>query len=174
MAFIKPLFRTLFFSSLLFFIAVFLGMKYHWIRSNTSPSAAQETALPPSNVVETTLNDSLDNNKLNKPNADSFTPQIMDVETPSSLLLQMSKVQVKKACQTLSEKMSMDKGMSNLFVLNCVVSNYKEPYQELSQIEKDKSRTYLLRCQKEAAQQTMPLQPLERELLTGICVSRYN
>ena len=182
MSFLSPLIKTLLVSALLFFILVFLGMKYHWIGFNHNDKNIKLN-IPKSTPVLGAVEQvklSQDNNLSSALNLASnteerrFQPQIIQTARPSSLVINMTKVQVVESCRQLLKKKIINTDLLELAVGNCVISNYRDSIIDTKEEEEKMSSAksnVLKACQHSVAISGNYSNEIERQLLLGICVS---
>ena len=168
---LKPFLKALLISSAIFLLVVFLGIKYHWVKvlqhkndkqiSLQLPDNQTEIASPPPELLQ----------------EDEFQPEIINQQLIQSKLSNMTKEQITIGCQRLF-KTALNEGQKELLIGNCVVSNYQESIQAISNIGSTVNRQKLTQkqnaqknCQNQITRQQKNLKPLENELLLGICVS---
>lgn len=156
---LKPLLRTTILASILFFLLVYMGMKYHWgdaLKRSTDKNAQQleldipsaeeltvepiDSAIPvidvePYDNTDDNIGDNADNmNNADDINAnkDTFQPEIIKNGPAIALIDTMTKDQLALQCQQLYNKTldMADDPSVELLIGNCVVSNYQEPFEE--------------------------------------------
>ena len=123
MLFLKPFIRTIILATILFFLLVYLGMKYHWVENFNSKTNKIALSIPD----QSALMGEFDNVKL-EGDSKGFQPSLIQRKEPkvSAQLADMTKRQVVKHCQQLFRKTAMDRGLRELVVVDCVVSLYRE------------------------------------------------
>ncbi|HIP94582.1 MAG TPA: hypothetical protein EYH20_04520 [Leucothrix sp.] len=157
---LKPFLRTILLASILFFLLVYMGMKYHWgdALKRTSSKTSQHLELNIPNAEELTV-ESLDStvpiidvepydtedmaaesveaegvegDESIDASKDIFQPEIIKNGPSIALIDAMTKDQLALQCQQLYFKtFKMAEDPSvELLVGNCVVSNYQEPFEE--------------------------------------------
>ena len=123
MLFLKPFIRTIILAAILFFLLVYLGMKYHWIEIFYNKTNKIELSIP----AQSAVNGELDNVKIEGSSKD-FQPSLIQgqEQEESALLADMTKGQIAERCQQLYRKTAMDNGLRELAVGDCVVSIYRK------------------------------------------------
>lgn len=185
MSFLAPFIKALLISILLFFILVFLGMKYHWIGSSHNDETIKLNI--PKNTVTLGPKEmskySQNINSLSVTHAEDsiFEPQIIQTVRPSSLVVNMTKAQVVKSCTELLKNQSKNTELLEIAIGNCVISNYQESIintkNEESRIRSTKNRqaqlikTNILKACQQSLGTTEYSNEIERQLLLGICMS---
>jgi len=174
---LKSFIKTALISIVIFFALVFLGMKYHWIgyfqRGNNQDMTLSIPDIP--------VSPELANNGVEEENVEGdFQPEIIQTLSSDSLLDNMTKIQVEENCQQLYQE-ETDELLLELAVGNCVLSNYNDPYQEVSEEKGTSSNNRQKQTQKKNAIDTCSQKvdeisynnEIERQLLVGICVSDF-
>ena len=169
----KHLLRTILLSILLFLILIFLGLKYHWVSYlHTEKVELKKTLELPEN--EQSFSQS---NVIQVEEVELFEPEIVEITKDSVPLENMTKAQVIDACGSLYDKTSGDGTLKEIFVGNCVVSNYQESYQEIN-IEQKQDDALHQKKREQARRKCLQQQPqtgqfdsLDSLLLIGICIS---
>ena len=188
MLFLKPFFKTIVFSSMTFLLVVILGMKYHWV------SFVFDKNSKPTKVISIDESSNLVASKqisINKPifapanaaiedKAPIFEPIIIDDNSVINVLRNMTKTQLTDKCDQLFAKLYSQSTQKDIFVGNCVVSNFNEVFQESpinNSVDADQLKSQRLKADKRCrSQRNLPqtLTSVEKELLVGICVSDMN
>jgi len=181
MSFLSPLIKTLLVSTLLFFILVFLGMKYHWIgfnhnAKNIKLNIPKDTpVLGPVEQAKLSQDNDLSSAFNLEPNTEErrFQPQIIQRARPSSLVINMTKVQVVESCRQLLKKKIVNTDLLAVAVGNCVISNYRDSIIDIKGEEEVSSikSNVLKACQHSVGVNGDYSNEIERQLLLGICVS---
>lgn len=173
MIFLKPLLRTLILSSILFFLVVFLGMKYHWVDSKEHKKI--ELRIPESNFSIKELGEEA---PVLVEQPQTFHPEIINNQNASTLLVNMNKAQITESCQKLFHRTIKNDGQLKQLINNCIASNYQETFQNQNNVKSSLNRQQLTQksnalriCHKQVFSQQRKLLNVERELLIGICVS---
>lgn len=165
----KNLLRATLLSILLFLTLVFLGVKYHWVTYLQDEKKEQETTFVlPEN---STLVDSASQTSVLD---EDFRPTLIQNVNNDSMLENMTKQQIIKACEILADHTKKDLLQKELFIGNCVVSNYNETIQDLVIEPSNKNSLPVLQAKKLCLKQLSNgnnVGTLELELLTGICAS---
>jgi len=170
MLFLKPIIKTLIISTVLFFILVYLGMKYHWVVYLQNKPTNVELAIPEQPFVISKFESIKIEDDLEK-----IQPSLIQEHGTSALLVNMDKGQIKKSCQQLFRKMAMNNDQIEIAVGDCVVSNFKtsdnNPLQSTQnrQIQTQR-RNAEQQCQQMIAK-TYYNSDIEKQLLIGICIS---
>ena len=151
---LKPILRTTILAGVLFFLLVYLGMKYHWVdafkkeddqkmlaqkgRNKTDQTLSSKVEL--SDVPPITMSPDVSDGIVTDFVADAesndgespFLPEIIKNTAATSLIDSMTKDQIALYCQTLYYKsLDMVEDLNaEILIGNCVVSNYQEPFQE--------------------------------------------
>jgi hypothetical protein len=178
--FSKPVVLTLLFAILLFSVLVVLGVKYHWSGfSFNSDTGIQELTIPEEKERGTFK--PVENSAVDDDTSEVFTPEILNANSNiNSLLESMTKQQINQSCQVLMNKVRVNDPTVDLAILNCVVSNFQETFQDNSNQEKNNEEQLLDMSEKEfevkqqCIQENMFLEGfdlLQKQLLTGICIS---
>lgn len=167
----KNLLRTTLLSILLFLILVFLGVKYHWATYLQDKKKEQETTftLPENTNLFVTEGLQTEPDK-------EYQPALIHSVNNKSALKNMTKQQIIKACEILSSNTEKDVLQKELFVGNCVVSNYNETIQDSVVDQPYKSPQQVNQARDLCMQQLSngnSKWTLELELLTGVCVSNH-
>lgn len=170
MLFLKPFIRTIILATILFFLLVYLGMKYHWVETFQNKANKIELNIP----AQSSVIGEFDNVKIEGSIKD-FQPSLIQGKKHkvSALLADMTKGQIAERCQQLFRKTAMDKGLRELAVGDCVVSIYrKNPSIRSTQNRQIqiKRQNATQQCQR-TINQTKVSNEIERQLLVGICVS---
>jgi len=166
--FLKPIFKTLLLSVIVFILLVVLGMKYHWVAFFKSPESKVELTLPQSSIpLITTEKDNVSN--------PPFQLEIIR-STKQSITANMSKQQIFEGCLQLYNKLGVsNEAMIDVIAGVCVVSNYQETIQDtVTQHRSDGQIQQKQLIEKSCYQQVeheANLTPLEKQLLWGVCVS---
>lgn len=176
-------------ASILFFLLVYLGMKYHWgdtIKKLDSTQQIElklpEMKMPPFNsTTPRIMDDGLGDATVFSKETKKFQPAIINNPPALSMVDGMTKEQITLQCRKLYHQ---SLGISNdpnsaLLIGNCVVNNYQEPFQNNSvrtakMIEKNKHvklRAINLCRQRIIHTQNNGFSGIEKQLLVGICVS---
>jgi len=185
MPFLKPLFKTIIISSLLFFVLVFLGMKYHWIGIIQDDKGKNKELIIPHQSKNLDAETSTSNLLSQNQNSDEiFQPQIIQTEKTSTLVNNMTKTLVKESCLQLLRRTIIDSDTLELAVGNCVISNYRDPIietrMEEGMVKPTQSRQAQTRrnniiesCQQRIYSENIitNANEVEKQLLLGICVS---
>ena len=165
MIFFKPVARTIVLSTILAFLLMFLGIKYHWgDYLRITQSVSNELLIP-----DKTENTIIDQVNLISVSQNKFTAEIVKGDRSFHLIEVMNKEQVTVQCMRLLSKTIVDNLLLDLAVANCVVSNYQEIIQDVAQRNSNYSR-FIKKCNLEFNQQA-EYSTLEKQLLVGICVS---
>ncbi|MCF6190187.1 MAG: hypothetical protein L3J51_06905 [Cocleimonas sp.] len=170
MLFLKPFIRTIILATLLFFLLIYLGIKYHWVETFQNKANKIELNIPAQSAVI----GEFDNVKI-EGDSKVFQPSLIQgqKQEASALLADMTKGQIAERCQKLFRKTAMDKGLRELAVGDCVVSIYRKK-TSLSSIQNRqtqiKRQNATQQCQR-TINQTKYSNEIERQLLVGICVS---
>jgi len=161
-------------SSLLFLMLVYLGMQYHWV-DILKPSNSDQTVLPipPIKTSVKKLNSSNDEEGLKT--LPHFTPMIIPTDPSKSLLATLTKDDISQHCLNLFNKSHKTRDAQDLFIADCVLSNFKEPVQ-VYQEDKTSSQNQIeqnikKKCQTSLGSDTNKLSIVEKELLVGMCIS---
>ena len=168
MIFYKPLFRTLVLSLILAFLLVYLGIKYHWTDYFSSEQAIKSELKIP-HIIDDSV--TVEVNELIS-DEQEFTPEIINRDKTTTIIESMNKEQIAELCTNLLSRNINDDLSLELAVVNCVVSNYQETYQNVPDNEKIINQKNLLsnKCGFEI-DQLENYSMLEKQLLLGICVS---
>jgi len=170
MLFLKPFIRTIILAAILFFLLVYLGMRYHWIETFQNKTNEIELNIPTQSKVIGEFN----NVKVEGSPKD-FQPSLIQgqEQEANAQLAEMTKEQIAERCQQLFRKTAMDKGLIDLAVGDCVVSIFREK----TLINSTQNRQIQLKRQNATQQcqrtinKTQFSNEIERQLLLGICVS---
>ena len=170
MLFLKPFIRTIILATILFFLLVYLGMKYHWVEIFQNKANKIELNIPTQSKVIGGFN----NIKVEGSPKD-FQPSLIQgkEQEASAQLAEMTKEQIAERCQQLFKKTAMDKGLRELAVGDCVVSIFREknslrsPQNRETQIKRQNATQ---QCQR-TINKTKFSNEIEKQLLLGICVS---
>ncbi len=177
--YLKPLIKTTFIASLLFFVLVFLGMKYHWIEFFQNKSNNNtELVIPEQKPLPDVARNGVEEERVDE----DFQPQLIQTQEPGSLIENMTKEQVELHCSELYQA-TEDKVLLELAVGNCVLNNFKDPYQDTNLEESDfkssnnrqiqtQKKNMMIQCQQQVEQLTYSNE-VERQLLLGVCVSSF-
>jgi hypothetical protein len=188
MTFLKPLVKTVFLSSILFFALVYLGMKYHWIGFNPNDNDKKlELKIPKHSqtLASNTANHSLLSSEGSEDESEKgYQPQIIQTSRSSSLVINMTKAQVIESCTQLLRKKMADTNMLELAVGDCVISNYRDPIIETSlewgamrstsnrQVQLRRNNILKICKQSISSANTAKFSnEIEKQLLLGICIS---
>jgi len=185
---LKPLLRTIILASILFFLLVYMGMKYHWVdafkkeetqvKQNISEIAP---AMPKPEVINDLVTDFVADSE-NKSNDDFFLPKILKNTAATSLIDAMTKDQIALHCETLYYKsLSMtDDPNADILIGNCVVSNYQEPFQKTIKttqmlLQEQQLKLQAIKYCRQDAQilANSDFSNIEKELFIGVCVANY-
>ncbi|MEE9326063.1 MAG: hypothetical protein V3U71_02130 [Cocleimonas sp.] len=178
--FSKPVVFTILFAILLFIVLVLLGVKYHWTGFSFKSDSGVKTLSIPEEKLKSTIN--MPENSL-KPvvEADVFTPEILNGNSKvNSLVESMTKQQIKNSCQELMRKVMVNDPTVDLAIINCVVSNFQEVFENNNNQEKSNEEQILelskqeIDIKEQCIQENMYLEDfslLQKQLLTGICIS---
>ena len=161
----KNVLRTILLSILLFLILVFLGIKYHWVNLLRDRESHQNITLE----IPENINKQVPNNQAVEEKQE-FEAEIMSGVQNDSQLARMTKVQIIQLCQNLADKLKSDALQKELFVGDCVVSNYKETIQDSETIQVVPEDIKQL-CIQQSQSSGTNLPSLELKLLQGICIS---
>ena len=191
MRFLTPLIKTIIISSVLFFVLVYLGMKYHWVGFYQDDGKIP-LILPNTNkTLGTNINHK--NNQVNPlfvtGERKSFQPQIIQITTqknPAEIpqIVDMTKAQVTQNCANLLSKKINDSEILQLAIGNCVISNYRESLiakrptnQAGSEVKSTKNRQAQIQknnrvkaCNQRINSKNIS-DSIEKQLLLGICLS---
>lgn len=174
MLFIKPLIKTFLIACVMFFIVVFLGMKFHWVNVFKANKHAIKLKIP-SQTLSTSAEKVIDNE------ITDFEPQIININEVDISLKGMTKQQIENHCKTLLRKSVIDTVLLELSVGNCVLSNYRGEIKNNNlnigssnstnnrQIQTQKNNASLS-CKRRVKQQGFSNE-IEELLLQGMCVS---
>ena len=175
MLFLKPFIKTIILAAILFFLLIYLGMKYHWVETFQNKVNRIELNIPAQSAVI----GEFDNVKLDEGSPKDFQPSLIQgqeqeqEQEASALLADMTKGQIAERCQKLFRKTAMDKDLRELAVGDCVVSIYRKK-TILSSIQNRqaqvKRKNATQQCQR-TINHTKFSNEVERQLLVGICVS---
>ena len=174
---LKSFIKTALISIILFFALVFLGMKYHWIGFFQAGDNQDVTlSIPDLPVSPELANNGVEEEKIEG----DFQPEIIQTLSSDSLIENMTKNQVEENCQQLYKE-ETDELLLELAVGNCVLSNFNDPYQELSEERGAASNNRQKQTQKKNVINTCSQKvdeisysnEIERQLLVGICVSDF-
>ncbi|HIQ14174.1 MAG TPA: hypothetical protein EYH38_01205 [Leucothrix sp.] len=171
MLFLKPFIKTIILAAILFFLLIYLGMKYHWVETFQNKVNKIELNIPAQSAVI----GEFDNVKLDEGSPKDFQPILIQGQEQgaSALLADMTKGQIAEQCQKLFRKTAMDKDLRELAVGDCVVSIYRKK-TILSSIQNRqdqvKRKNATQQCQR-TINHTKFSNEIERQLLVGICVS---
>ena len=179
---LKPLIRTTILAGILFFLLVYLGMKYHWgdaLKRADNPKNT-ELVIPPQKTVPVLLENSESAIISEAGGAGNFQPKILKDAPKDTLLGAMTKDQIALHCQQFySESLGInaEEGI-DLLIGNCVVSNYQEPFEVSMKtpqnIQQDLSKKLQAtnNCRRQILQMyDNTLSGVETQLAIGICVS---
>ena len=166
---LKPFLRITILSLILAFLLIYLGVKYHWgDHLHVDSNSSIELSIPQkdpiiANVVTT------EGEKIS-----SFEPEIVKTNEVNSLLASMNMEQITEHCNNLLSPSINDALTLELAVVNCVVSNFQETFQngniELNEINKQKKTLIQEQCRLKYNQNPQ-YSLLDKQLLIGICVS---
>jgi hypothetical protein len=173
MLLIKPFLRIIILSLLLFFLLVYLGIKYHWGDHFRNDQVTQsELQLP------LAQNAASSNPMVSLPiadNSEAFIPEIIKGHQSSSLIVSMNKEQIEEQCTNLLSKTNDGNSSLELAVANCVISNFQETYENSSarksSVGSEKNLTEVTDICTQKISQLASYSSLEKQLLIGICVS---
>jgi hypothetical protein len=166
--FIKPIFKTLLLSGLIFILLVALGMKYHWVAFFQSPESEVELSLPQRSIPLITKEKDMVS-KL------PFQLEIIH-STKQPITANMSKQQILEGCLQLYNKLGVsNEAMIDVITGVCVVSNYQETIQNTVTQQRSSGQIQQKQlieksCYQQVEHETQ-LTPLEKQLLWGVCVS---
>jgi hypothetical protein len=181
MLFLKPLLKTIIISSLLFFVLVYLGMKYHWIGFYPDDNKNMELTIPDSPAMLNTNNSTNVNSEMNQA-SEEFQPQIIQSVRFSTAVSNLNKEQIRESCTSLLRRTILNVGLLELAVGDCVISNYRDSIREIDvnteslssakngqvQIQKNNSKNACIRRLNHKNYSN----EVEKQLLLGICMSR--
>jgi len=165
---VKPFFKTLLLSSLIFGLIVIFGMKYHWVDYLKSEDKENiELTLPQHSVPKLLPQDGV-------ADKNDFQLEIVRSERPP-ITAKMTKAQIIAGCQQLYRKMGMQKNeFIDVLIGDCVVSNYQKAIQNTSQfttVEKEQQQLLIKKvCHQKVSKHTH-LSSIDKQLLLGVCVS---
>ena len=170
MLFLKPFIRTIILAAILFFLLIYLGMKYHWVEIFHNKTNKIELNIP----TQSAVNGERDNVKV-EGSAKEFQPSLIQgqEQQATAFLADMTKGQIAERCQQLYRKTAMSKDLMDLAVGDCVVSIYREKISLGSTQNRQiqiKRQNATQQCQRTMSQ-TKVSNDIERQLLVGICVS---
>lgn len=181
MLFLKPLLKTIIISSLLFFVLVYLGMKYHWIGFYSDDNKNMELTIPDSPAMLNTNNSTNVNSETDQTSED-FQPQIIQSVRSSTTVSNMTKEQIRESCTNLLKRTISNVGLLELAVGDCVISNYRDSIREITvsseSLSSAKSRQTQIQANniRNACIQRLNHKnysnEVEKQLLLGICMSR--
>ncbi len=180
---IKPLLRTLILASILFFLLVYMGMKYHWnelLKKQETPTTL-EIPSPQSSpeVITPQIIQATPEGKTGERNNNNFQPEIIKNTAATSPIDAMTKEQIFSHCENLYKTSLNMADVPNIDLLigNCVVSNYQEPFeismkspQEVKQ-EQNRKIQAIKKCRQILFMDNKTLSNIEAELRIGICAS---
>jgi hypothetical protein len=183
MSFLKPLLKTILIASLLFFVLVYLGMKYHWIGFTADDKDKNlELVIPQQSKVLEKNSSSGELLSQDQDGEENFQPQIIQTIKSSTLLSNMTKTQVKEGCLQLLKRTIIDNGTLELAVGDCVLSNYRDPiietHNEEGVVKSTKSRQAQIRREsvvercKQQLNSKNHINEVEKQLFFGVCVSK--
>lgn len=171
MSSLKPFLRITLLSTILAGLLIYLGIKYHW---------GDHLKQSKPDVVELAIPESIGKDEITK--ATIVEPETFDLgivknsDTSSTLLTSMNKEQMAEQCIKILSRTIKDELALELATANCVVSNYQETFQDnkitdeqAKQIEKRKI-VFQNQCKQQYSQKNA-FNPIESQLLIGICVS---
>ncbi len=166
--FLKPIVKTLLLSGVVFFLLVFLGIKYNWVAFFKSPDSNVELTLPQVSIPLTTSENS----------AVTKLPFQLEIirSTQQPITANMSKEQILAGCMQLYNKLGVsNESMNDVIVGDCVVSNYQETIQTTASQQRSNGQIQQKhriedKCYQQLKNETQ-LTPLEKQLLWGVCVS---
>lgn len=161
----KNLLRTILLSILLFLILVFLGVKYHWVNLLNNKANHQNLTLKIPENTNTPIS-----NIQTPQEKQEFKAQLMQGVHNDSQVAKMTKVQIIQQCEYLANQIKSDDLQKELFIGDCVVSNYNETIQDADTIKVVPQDVKQL-CFQQSKSSGYNLQPLEFELLQGICIA---
>jgi len=170
MLFLKSFIRIIILATILFFLLVYLGMKYDWVEIFQNKTNKVELNIP----VQSAVNGEFDNVKT-KNSPKDFQPSLFQGQEQEAiaLLADMTKEQVAERCQQLFKKTTIDKNLLDLAIGDCVVSIFREKTSlnstQSSQIQIQRQNA-IQQCQR-SINQSQFSNEIERQLLIGICVS---
>jgi len=168
----KPFLRVTILSAILAGLLIYLGINYHWGNYlKIPPKQSSVLTLPDQEVSD---KDDLNSISITSIKSD-YDPQIVEVESSNSLLDSMNKEQITENCVNFLSGEISDPSMLELAIVNCVMSNYQETFQNTKSEEELKAfqleRLNLKKqCMREYAQETNQPQ-IYTDLQVGICVS---
>lgn len=169
---LKPIVKTLLLSSIVFTVLVFLGVKYQWIAffKPIEDIGKVELTLPQASLPMTTL----ENSHSREP---PFQLEIIQ-SNKQPITANLSKQQILEGCLQLYNKLGVvNESMIDVISGDCVVSNYQETIQDANNHQRtneyiQKKLLIERRCYKQVENQ-IKLNPLEKQLLWGVCVSDH-
>ena len=176
--FLKPFFKTILLSGLIFVLIVILGSRYHWaekIKFNKNDDVQLKLPLVDkskpsnSNIVSVSLVTTNENDE-------KFEPKLMANNNIISSVSLLSKEQVVQKCRQLYQDSKLEGLFLELAIGDCVVSNYNETIKEKAQSTNNRqAQTVKMNAEKACKQKVMNdtngYTKLEQQLLVGICVS---
>ncbi len=161
--------RVFILSTILFFLLVYLGIKYHWgDHLNNKEETSLTFQLPETNNISIQQEVIVDGDQ----NENFDNPQILENIDQAEILSLMSKEQIRDNCENLLNKTLKDETALLVATGNCVVSNYQKDANE-NQVNRDsdeKHKAVVAAC-KRKYQNIRDYSNIEKQLLTGICVS---
>ena len=162
-------------SSLLFLMLVYLGMHYHWVDVlNSNDNDQTILPIPPIQPSANKLNSSSDEEGVGQ-TLPHFKPVIIPADQNKSLLATLTKGQISQHCLSIFNKLHNTRDTQELFIADCVLSNYKEPiqtYQEdQTSAQNQLDQSIRKKCQMSSGSNTDKLSFVEKELLVGMCLS---
>ncbi len=122
MIFLKPFIRTIILATILFFLLIYLGMKYHWVEIFHHKTNKIELNIP----AQSAINGEYENLKIEGKSKEFQPSLIQGQEQASTFLADMTKEQIAERCQQLFKKTAMGKDLMDLAVVDCVLSSYKK------------------------------------------------
>jgi len=174
---LKSFIKTALISIILFFSLVFLGMKYHWIGFfQTGNNQDMTLSIPDLPVSPELANNGVEEEKIEG----DFQPEIIPTLSSDSLIENMTKNQVEENCLQLYQE-ETDELLLELAVGNCVLSNFNDPYQELSEErgtasnnrQKQTHKKNIINTCSQKVDEMSYNNEIERQLLIGICLSNF-
>jgi len=174
--FVKPLFKTLFLSSVIFGLTVILGMKYQWVDYlKSADKKSVELALPQHSLPRLAPQERITDRE-------DFQLEIIRSHR-QPITANMTKEAITLGCQQLYNKMGLQKNeFIDIAIGDCVVSNYQESIQDVTTqniLDKNKQKASKVAfnkgvvekaCYQKTNVQTS-LNALEKQLFFGVCVS---
>ncbi|MEE9445824.1 MAG: hypothetical protein V3V19_09190 [Cocleimonas sp.] len=166
--FVKPLFKTLLLSSLIFGLVVILGLKYQWVDYLKSADKDNIALVLPQDSIPRLIE------QTGLAEKQGFQLEIIRSDR-QPVTANMTKEQITSGCQQLYNKMGMHNNeLIDVVVGDCVVSNYQEAIQNSSQFTTVQQEQHQMAIKKACFQKSnahSQLSPFEKQLLLGVCVS---